>query len=142
MSVPSFEPDVWPGRVTGRPALRLISGGRAVDPVAARRRGVRLTRRGRAVLLGLLAVLLTAAVVGPTVARSAVATTGSAPATERVVVAPGDTLWSIAAAVAPDADRRTAVDAIIAANHLDGAHIEPGQQLVVPVLPAPPPSRP
>lgn len=95
--------------------------------------GWRLTRRGRVLLLGVLTVLLTAALVGWGAARSGLASTGSADGDRAtVIVVEGDTVWSIAAHVAPHADRRTVVRQIIAANHLHGPHIEPGQRLVVP----------
>ena len=47
-----------------------------------------------------------------------------------VVVQPGDTLWTIAADVAPDADVRITVDQLIALN--GASPIVPGQELVVP----------
>jgi hypothetical protein len=49
-----------------------------------------------------------------------------------VVVAPGDTVWSIATSLAPDDDPRPVVDAIVAAN--GGSVLVPGQrlELVVP----------
>ena len=47
-----------------------------------------------------------------------------------VVVQPGDTLWSIAADVAPDADVRITVDQLIALN--GASPIIPGQELVLP----------
>jgi len=53
-------------------------------------------------------------------------------AAESYVVRPGDTLWSIARRLAPSEDPRPLVDAIAAANHVDGGWIVPGQALVVP----------
>jgi hypothetical protein len=52
----------------------------------------------------------------------------AAPAT--VVVQPGDTLWTIAAAVAPDVDVRITVDRLIERN--GRAPIVPGQELELP----------
>ncbi|MCB0995628.1 MAG: LysM peptidoglycan-binding domain-containing protein [Acidimicrobiales bacterium] len=49
----------------------------------------------------------------------------------RVVVQPGDTVTAIAARVAPQADRSTVVDQIIAVN--GGAELVAGQALLVPV---------
>ena len=43
------------------------------------------------------------------------------------VVEPGDTVWSIAAALAPDADPRPLVDEIVDAN--GGASLDVGQRL-------------
>lgn len=95
--------------------------------------GRRLTRRGRVLLLGVLTMLLTTALVGWGAARSGLASTGSGPRGHTtVIVVEGDTVWSIAAQVAPGADRRAVVRRIIATNRLHGPHIEPGQRLVVP----------
>jgi nucleoid-associated protein YgaU len=105
---------------------------------------LRLTRRGRVVVVLLVALVLAALSLGLALASSqASASTGSAAgaraasaalagSSETVVVQPGDTLWSIARQVAPNADPRGVVDAIIAANHLAGASVQAGQQLVLP----------
>ncbi len=50
-----------------------------------------------------------------------------------VVVQPGQTLWQVAAEVAPTTERRAAVDALMRANSLASAgSLVSGQQLVVP----------
>lgn len=49
-----------------------------------------------------------------------------------VTVAPGDTVWSIAAARYPGEDTRQHVDDILAANGLRAPVIQPGQRLRVP----------
>jgi LysM repeat protein len=57
---------------------------------------------------------------------------GSAPvASDRVVVAPGDTVWSIAAAHYPG-DPRPHVEAILQANRLATPLLTPGQALQLP----------
>lgn len=49
------------------------------------------------------------------------------------VVAPGDTLWAIAATVAPvGADLRRTIDEVMDLNGLSGATIHPGQALRLP----------
>lgn len=48
------------------------------------------------------------------------------------VVQPGETLWQLARQAASDEDPREVVDRLIEANRLDGGHIIPGQQLVLP----------
>jgi LysM repeat protein len=58
---------------------------------------------------------------------------GSSPARyDRVVVAPGDTLWGIAAEHY-GGDPRARVDQIMRANHLASPTLVPGQTLRVPV---------
>jgi hypothetical protein len=49
-----------------------------------------------------------------------------------VVVDEGDTLWSIARAVAPEEDPRAVVYEISEVNDLDGAGLVPGQVLQLP----------
>jgi LysM repeat protein len=57
---------------------------------------------------------------------------GSGPVpSDRVVVAPGDTLWSIAAAHYPG-DPRPHVEAILQANRLQTPLLAPGQALQLP----------
>jgi Tfp pilus assembly protein FimV len=95
---------------------------------------VRLTRRGRLVVvvtsfllvLG-VAIMLAGGAVG----------TGSAgqPApTEIVQVAPGDTLWDIASDLATDGDVRSVMTEIERLNALESASLSAGQKLRVPVV--------
>jgi len=52
----------------------------------------------------------------------------------RVIVRPGDTVWSLVARrVGPDADVNEAADQVIVANHLKAdAQLHPGEVLLVP----------
>jgi hypothetical protein len=89
---------------------------------------VRLTRRGRRVLLGLLVVL--AGLVALLVAQPGqAADTSPLPS---VVVRPGDTLWTIAGDYAPGRDRLGTIEDIRRLNHLDGYSLQPGRRLVLP----------
>jgi predicted Zn-dependent protease len=50
-----------------------------------------------------------------------------------VVVRPGDSLWSLAAAhTAPGASVQDTIDRISGVNHLDGSMILPGERLSIP----------
>ena len=92
---------------------------------------LRLTRRGRLTLLiSAIALLFTAFSVGQ-VMSNAVGAGPVGPTTHTVVVAPGDTAWSIARQAMPKLDGRDAVDRLLAMNHSDG-NIRVGQTLVVP----------
>jgi hypothetical protein len=100
---------------------------------------VRLTARGRRVVAGLAAIaaaaaacLLSLALAGGAAAASHGPAREGWPAAQKVVVEPGQTLWSIATAAEPGADTRAVIDQIVAANHLPGDTIEPGQALWVP----------
>lgn len=94
---------------------------------------VRLTRRGRLVVLalGLVAVLA----VGFFLASGSVATDepGTPEPTRVVLVGAGDTLWEIAADLADDGDVRSMIDRIEKLNALDSGMVSAGQQLVVPL---------
>jgi nucleoid-associated protein YgaU len=106
--------------------------GRAVD--ARTTPGVRLTRRARrlGVVLGLTVGVALGSWVGSVVAggeESGLRLAGES----SVVVHPGDTLWSIAAAVAGEGDDVRAVIADIRErNDLPDAVVVPGQVLVLP----------
>ena len=114
------------------------SGVGAETPPASRTR-LRLTRRGRVVFTGLAALpVILWAVVMVLGAGDAAAQSGSASSAvsfEYVTVDRGDSLWGIAESIAPDADPRVIIDEIIRLNGLDGATVEPGQRLALPVLP-------
>lgn len=132
-----------------RPVRPVHPGGRAVpapSPLVLTRRGRRLVRAG---LLGVVTVLLAAGLVlawvglAATVAPGASAGDGSAAvvsgagmgaATEtvEVVVRPGDTLWALARAHAPERDPRSVVGEIVRLNDLGSAGVQAGAVLLVP----------
>lgn len=101
---------------------------------ASRRTRLRLTRRGR--------LVLTALAAAPVIAATAWfgVSTGSASADNRttgaevqhVTVLPGQSLWQVAEAVAPNADPRDVVDAIVDMNALQTTVVTPGETLAVP----------
>lgn len=121
-----------------RPPLRsarLQQGPAALPPVATSRRvAVRLTARGRAVFLGLLVVLGLAASL-LTASVSGAGTSSTPVPVQYVTVAPGQTLWAIAAEVAPSADRRDTIAQILELNALSGSSVQAGQRIAVPVTP-------
>jgi len=93
-------------------------------------RPMRLTRRGRVVLVLLPAVLALSSVL---VGVSAPFAQADPTASSRFVdVRAGDTLWSIAERVAPARDPRDVVAGIEQANHLAGAAVLAGSRLQVP----------
>lgn len=104
---------------------------------SAPRTRLHLTVRGRRVVAGAIA-LPVAAIIGWSALGmgQAVATAeGGAPAGtfETVTVAPGDSLWSIAEQIAPQADPRDVVDAIRQLNALDTAALTSGDRISIPV---------
>lgn len=120
-------------RYTGTARPRAV--GRVSGP--GRRAGVRLTRRGRIVLTAFLVCLALVAVGLTAAARAQAASSGTSPASldrsmTRVVVQPGQTLWSIAVRAAPAGDPRVVMQRIVDVNALQGTTLQPGQQLWVP----------
>jgi hypothetical protein len=92
---------------------------------------VRLTRRGRIVLT--LVMMVGLVLAGFTLGRGSSQATGHAHQPRHTVtVQAGDTLWSLAARVAPHADPRDVVAEIQSLNRIPGAVVVPGEQLVVP----------
>jgi hypothetical protein len=92
---------------------------------------LRLTRRGRVVLTGLTALLITALGIGTGTAEAANSHSAHAGMT-RVTVSPGENLWSVAEKADPRADPRDIILEVIGLNRLSGTTIYPGEQLWVP----------
>jgi LysM repeat protein len=117
-----------------RPAPRTRgSRGRPPATVASRQQGqLRLTRRGRVVVVVAALLLLLAAAVFAGAGSVATERPGTPEPTRSVVVAPGDTLWGIAAEVATDGDVRGMVERIQRLNTLDSGLVQAGQRLQVP----------
>ena len=118
------------------PALRSASTRGAVlaSPVPAHR-PMRLTRRGR-VVVWLVSVLALAALVVAGVLLAGGTAQASRPTkampVEYHVLMPGETLWGLAAQVAPNADPRDVVAQIIELNSLSGAQVRAGTRLALP----------
>jgi hypothetical protein len=97
-------------------------------------RPVRLTRRGRVVvLLALVTFLLAAFSLGRVGSEAAPKAVGSRPVTtSSTVVQPGESLWAVAKRVAPGHDPRAVIDQIAELNNLSTSGLRAGQLLVVP----------
>lgn len=138
------------GATAERPAARppLTAGplGRspAAGPAAARSRiastRVRLTRRGRIVVAGLItaSVVLVAALAWLAGTARADAAGSGVPARavyhslRSVTVLPGESLWSIATQYEPASDPRSVIQEIIDLNALSGTSVQPGEHLWLP----------
>lgn len=107
----------------------------SVVPSAPRTR-LRLTRRGRMVLASLAAapavIALGIAIVSSGSAIASADRGASPDHFASVTVLPGDTLWSIASDVAPEADPRDVIDDIVRLNVLDSAQLNIGETLAIP----------
>lgn len=96
-------------------------------------RHLRLTARGRAILV-VLALLL---VVGWALRPTGAAAGGAEPAipVDVVTVTAGQTLWQIASSIsAPGEDVRDVVDRLIVLNGLSDSGLRAGEQLLVPAV--------
>lgn len=95
--------------------------------------GVRITRRGRAVLLVVLVALLLAAFTLGRTGDSQAATDGATRAPyATTTVHEGESLWAVAQRVAPQHDPRAVVQQIRELNNLPSASVQVGQQLLLP----------
>lgn len=96
---------------------------------------LRITARGRRVLAALVALPVAAGIAFAVLSGGSALASGEATTAntfEKVTVLPGDTLWSIAAEVAPNADPR---DAVVEIGRLNGVHdgdLSVGQVLAIP----------
>jgi len=90
----------------------------------------RLTRRGRVVVV--LAILALLVLAGFALGRVSSQAAGPSKPLPTVTVHDGETLWQIAARVAPHADRRALVMQLEALNRLQDGHVVAGQQLRLP----------
>lgn len=105
--------------------IAALQPARAVQPA-------RLTRRGRmAVTLGFVA--LSTGVLGLAQPQAFALGRGDGPATQRITVRPGETLWAIAGRVAPDTDPRSTIARLESMNHLESSSVPAGSVLLVPV---------
>lgn len=106
-------------------------------PALAGTRGLRLTRRGRLVFIGLPLMLTAAAALALLgfFTAPAMASSGSPELTRtvQVSVVEGESLWELAQDFAPDRDPRDVVADIMELNNLSDARIPVGAQLFIPV---------
>ncbi len=93
---------------------------------------LRLTRRGRVVVTLLFLVMVTVALTFVSGYSAATGAAGDAPPTRTLVVAEGDTLWSIAAQVAGPGEIREVVHEIQELNSLADPALTEGQRIAVP----------
>jgi Tfp pilus assembly protein FimV len=97
---------------------------------------LRITRRGRRVLTAVVAlpisIALGAAIIGGGAALASRDVGAPASSFRTVTVEAGESLWAIAQRVAPTADPRDVVDAIVQLNALNDVTVSPGERLAIP----------
>lgn len=102
-------------------------------PAAEPKTRLRITKRGRRVLVGLVAIPLVIAAFLGAVNSGGAAATDAAVSNDftYVTIAQGQSLWDLAGEIAPNADARDVVEEIVALNALEG-EIQPGQKIAIP----------
>ena len=121
--------DRSPARTTILPSRHL-----AAVPDLPVEPSIRLTRRGKALVLTLAVGILAVLVVLFGSSSLAGSQSGSLPETTTVTVMPGHTLWEIAADANPNGDIRSTVDDILQLNSLPNASaLQMGSEIAVPV---------
>ena len=97
---------------------------------------LRLTARGRRVLLAAAALPLAVGIGVAALSGGSALASGESPSAtasfETVTVMPGDTLWSIATSIAPQADPREVIGDITRLNMLEGGALQIGDELAIP----------
>ena len=95
---------------------------------------LRLTARGRAVLLTLATapLVIAAVILGLSGGNAQASLEDSSVSFTYVTVAPGQSLWSIAESIAPQADPREVVADIVSLNQLSSADVEAGESIALP----------
>ena len=96
---------------------------------------LRMTRRGRLLLLGILAAVLLLTVSVGRMGSQAATAVDNGPALTQTTVQPGDTLWAVARRLAPGSDARQVIAQIRRVNHLADSTLYAGQQLLLPAAP-------
>ena len=132
-------PAAWPPATAGPLGWSPATGPAAARSQIARTR-VRLTRRGRIVVAGLItvSVVLVAALAWLAGTARADAAGSGVPARavyhslRSVTVLPGESLWSIATQYEPASDPRSVIQEIIDLNALSGTSVQPGEHLWLP----------
>jgi hypothetical protein len=125
---------------TGRPARPETASSEPASPKPVSANApLRLTRRGRAVVVVFAVIVATVVItlIGMAVAGGAQAANhGRAGAgyqgMRQIVVRPGETLWTIAARAEPSADPRLVISQIMTANLLSTTVVQAGELLWVP----------
>lgn len=114
-----------------RPTVRPV---RIAQPGALAQPALRLTRRGKVVVLAVALAAIAVLAIAFGSAGIASGETGAPQDTTTVRVIAGHTLWQIAAEANPTGDIRTTVDQILRLNSLPSASaLQLGSEIAVPI---------
>ncbi len=93
---------------------------------------LRLTRRGRLVVVLVCAVVVLALTAAGSRVASGASSPPAGPVHATMIVQPGQTLWTIAQEIGVERDVRDVIHEIEELNGLPSARIRAGQRLIVP----------
>ena len=129
---PVSSPVAARAHVNAAPALvKTAAQPRSAQPRSAQPR-LRITRRGRAVLMTLIAIpIVLAALFFALNGGGAIAGNGPSIPLEQVTIEPGQTLWGLAEEYAPDSDPRDFVADVVNLNGIVDV-LEAGQVVDIP----------
>jgi len=115
------------------PAMPMTPRAAAARPVARRPR-LRLTPRGRAVFttLAALPLVITAMFIGLNGGGAVATNTKPDASFEWVTVGAGESLWELAAEIAPQEDPREFAAQVVSLNQLPSSDVLAGQRLAIP----------
>lgn len=94
---------------------------------------VRLTRRGRLVLLTAFLAVVAVLMIAVSGLATATGEAGPAPEVRTVTVAPGDTLYGLAADIAEPGQIRDTVAEIKRLNSMSGSSLQVGDKVALPL---------
>lgn len=114
-----------------RPFAPAAESASAATPVSGR---IRLTRRGRVVFTSLAAapLIAVAAWIGVSAIPAVATSSSSSVVFEYATVEAGQSLWQLAATIAPEADPRDVIADLMRLNQLDSSTVSPGQRIAIP----------
>jgi LysM repeat protein len=93
---------------------------------------LRMTRRGRAVLLAVVCAPLVAGALFVGIGSGGATASNSSTPLTVVTVSSGETLWQLAGKIAPNSDPRDVISDVMNVNQLTSSDLYPGEQLKVP----------
>jgi hypothetical protein len=100
------------------------------SPVASGR--LRMTKRGRAALLTLVAMPLVALALFFGINAGSATATGSSTPLKSFTMPAGESLWQVARQIAPKADPRDFIADVLSVNQLATTEVQPGQTIKIP----------
>jgi LysM repeat protein len=91
-----------------------------------------MTKRGRAVLLTVIATPVVVFALFFSINAGAATATSSSTPLHTITMPAGESLWQVATRIAPAADPRDFIADVVSVNQLASTNVQPGQTLEIP----------